>query len=116
EFRAIPTKDARLQANLISAGQPSYLESLPMILDFNIGGEEANSASTSKGAFADKLQATLRFNLIGACMLADPDAFADLGLKLRRSSSQKPLFSITAHYSFPVAFKHAVEARFNLFE
>ena len=109
----IPTHDARLHTTLVPGiGSSSYLESLPVVLNYSIDGREydPNSPVQSLPAFPESVAAQARLSLVGMCPIQFPGDWP-----LERQDGM-PLFGLTATYSYDSAFKTKAVATYNLYK
>lgn len=110
--QAIDTKDVRFNLSAIPGiGTDNYLQSLPQVLGYSIGGKEYNpqEPTLSLDAFPAAINGTLRLSLIGACPQLHPDYF-----DIPTSAQGKPLVGVIGTYTYPSAFRTTVSATFNL--
>jgi hypothetical protein len=122
KFNSIPTKNARLHANLIgSTDQSSYLASLPAVLDYQMAGLKYQPWGEEKtpelSSLPDNIQGSLRLSLIGGCPAHYENFLGDDLLKVREpQSSSFPIFGITATYEYPVSYHLKMKASYNLYK
>ncbi|NRA63362.1 MAG: hypothetical protein HRU19_02695 [Pseudobacteriovorax sp.] len=121
-FQKVRTENARIFANLIGTSDSvSYYESLPALLDYTIDGhkflpEGETTIGDAETSLPSVINGTMRLSLIGGCPVADRGFFDDLGFKMREDLNGDPVFSISATYMYPAAYKYRVEASYNLYK
>lgn len=112
DVQAITTSDVRFNLSAIPGiGSDNYLQSLPQVLGYSIGGKEYDpqDPTLSLSAFPEVVSATLRLSLIGACPQLNPESF-----NIPKSVQGKPLVGVVATYSYPSAFRVQADATFNI--
>lgn len=122
EFRPISTKNSRLHVALVKGGsEANYLNSLPMILGYNIAGmaflpfgEQEQAGQLT--ALPSKIGGTIRMSLVGACPLYYKNYLDSDTLVINDDIKTTPSFAISATYDYPSAFKFDVKAKYNLYK
>jgi hypothetical protein len=104
----IPTKGGVANAFLISSDGPNYLSSLPSVLDYTVMGNKPTQ-QIELYSFPDRLTATLRLSLVGACPMKFPDYF-----KVKTNPDGKISFGLSVSYSFPSVYRTKVTFKYNL--
>lgn len=123
-FSKVATKDARIHANFIgSNNQASYLESLPMILDYSIAGFEyqpfGEERESTLSSVPSELQGDLRLSVIGACPYYYSNFLDDSSRQLEvnpNANSNQFGFGLSLSYKSPAVFKFNLEASYNLYK
>ena len=119
-FNQIPTANARIYANIIGASsEENYYSSLPAILDYTINGMKYvpwGDSDYTQAALPSVLTGNVRLSTLGACPIADSTFFQGTGMTAVAGDAGTPLFSISASYEYPVAFKYKVTASYNLYK
>jgi hypothetical protein len=114
-FRKIETKNATIYANFVgSADKETYLNSLPLLLDYSVNGTSFSPTAQDKAltlpAFPEKMSATLRLSLNGACPHLNPAAYG-----IETNAIGLPVFGISASYEFPTSSRTQVTFSYNLY-
>lgn len=123
-FTKVETKDARFHANFIASNdQETYLESLPMILDYSLAGFEYQPYGEERepeiSALPSEIQGDLRLSVIGACPYYYSNFLEDNSgtLVINPNADQTEFgFGLSASYKFPAVFKFHLEASYNLYK
>jgi hypothetical protein len=123
-FSKVATKDARIHANFIgSTDQASYLESLPMILDYTIAGFEYQPYGVEKepalSSVPSEIQGDLRLSVVGACPYYYSNFLDDNSGELEinpNAQSDQFGFGLSMSYKSPAVFKFNLEASYNLYK
>ena len=120
DFKMIPTANVRIFANIAGANdQNSYIQSLPQLLDYTINGTKYvpwGQVDHTASALPSVLTGNMRLSTIGACPLAVKNFFENTGFTPKTNASADPLYSISATYAHPVAYKFKVKASYNLYK
>lgn len=123
-FSKVATKDTRIHANFIgSTDQASYLESLPMILDYSIGGMEyqpyGQERESELSGVPSEIQGDLRLSVIGACPYYYSNFLTDTSGELQERTDLNNTefgFGMSMTYKYPAVFKFQMKARYNLYK
>lgn len=123
-FSKVATKDARIHANFIgSTDQDSYLASLPMILDYSIGGFEYQPYGVERdaniSALPSEIQGDLRLSVVGACPYYYSNFLDDRTGQLQVNPNADTTqfgFGLSTSYKYPAVFKFNLEASYNLYK
>lgn len=122
EFRPIMTKNARLHVGLVNGSdEQNYLNSLPMILGYSIGGMAFlpfgdQSQVGELTSLPSKIGGSIRMSLVGACPIYYKDYLKTDDLVVNEDIKTSPSFAISATYDYPSAFKFKVAAKYNLYK
>jgi hypothetical protein len=123
DFKAIPTRNARIHANIIGAADKvSYYESLPAVLDYTVNGHnympwgERPAEDVVSAGLPSSIAGNFRLSLLGACPMVQKDFFSDVQWNPEVNQNGLPLFGISSTYEYPVAFKFKVTASYNLYK
>ncbi|MEZ4742132.1 MAG: hypothetical protein R3B45_06775 [Bdellovibrionota bacterium] len=120
DFKAIPTNNARIHANIVGAAdKESYYESLPAILDYSIEGIAYIPWGTNQHeqtSLPSTLSGNVRLTTLGACPIAFKNFFQDTGFEPERDNLTNPKFSISVTYKYPVSYNFNVKASYNLYK
>ncbi len=123
-FSKVPTKDTRIYANFIGSNdRDSYLQSLPMILDYSLGGIEYQPYGEERDAqissVPSAIQGDLRLSIIGACPYYYSnfldDRSGDLTVNPSAESTQMG-FGLSMSYKYPAVFRFNLKASYNLYK
>lgn len=121
QFSKIPTKDARIFANLVGANnEETYLSSMPAILDYSINGLKfqpfGEERTLEMSSLPSHLSGSIRMSLMGGCPLRYSNFLQQDGLVPNESTPDNYNFAISATYSYPAAYKLKMTASYNLYK
>lgn len=125
DFKKVRTKNARIFGNLLGAREEdAYLNSLPAILDFSLGGFKNTPFGTTTGshelsALPSRSQGSLRLSVAGACPVFYENFLEDGNRRLRLREDFTNLgfkFGISSTYEYAAAFKMKMKASYNLYK
>lgn len=121
QFSKIPTKDARIFANIVGANDKElYLSSMPAILDYSINGLEflpwGEERTVEMSSLPSHLTGSIRMSLMGGCPLRYKNFLEQDGLIPNESTPDNYNFAISATYSYPASYKMSMTASYNLYK
>lgn len=121
QFRKVPTKDARIFANLVGAGdQATYLSSMPSLLDYSINGLKfqpfGEERQPEMSSLPSHFSGTLRLSLMGGCPLYYKDYLTSNELQPSGTAPDSWNFAISTTYKYPAAYKMKMTASYNLYQ
>jgi hypothetical protein len=121
QFQKVPTKDARIFANIVgAANENTYLSSMPAILDYSIAGLKfqpfGEERTAELSALPGHLGGSIRLSLMGACPLYYANFLTSPDLRPAGEIPQDYGFAISASYKYASAFKMKMTASYNLYK
>lgn len=121
QFKQVPTRNTRINANFIGAGdRESYLSSMPAVLDYAINGIKftpwGEQGAIEQTAMPSKISGSVRLSLMGGCPMYYRNFLESDTLVRDDTASPRINFSLGATYEYPAAFKFNVTAKYNLYK
>lgn len=123
-FSKVETKDARIYANFIgSTDKDAYLSSLPMVLDYSLGGLKYQPYGEERepeiSSLPSEIQGDIRLSVVGACPYYYSNFLDDSSGQLQvnpNAESTQFGYGLSASYKYPAVFKFNMKASYNLYK